>query len=526
MNRPVVLFILAASVGSPSVIRAEGPPTASAVEERLRALEAMNHRLLLQYEEIQRRESEGRRIAEERYQDLERRYLELQGRIERPEAAPESTGPTPHTPTTGWGEGPVESTEERPEPRALLHTYFDDGFVIGSPDDELTLGFRVLDQTDFKVFMPNDMLPARSGLYIPRVRVYFEGRLTKPFEYEVSLQRSVEGVWDLLDANLDMGSSDAFKIQFGRMLVPYSYDWYDHLEQYFITPERGLFPLNFGLSRAAGLLAHGYLFEDRLQYAIGGFDGRLSGLADNNTARDAVAYLNTRPFLTSERFPALRYLNLGGSIFGGSQALPETPLPLRTSLQSSENDEAARAASATFLEFEPDVAALGTRSALALHLAWYYRRLSMEAEWQSGRLQYGWPHEPPARFTVPVTGYHATLGYFLTGEQVEGRGTVKPLRPFDLRRGRFGLGAIELFARYSQLDLGDVVFEAELANAAESTRHVDMVDVGFNWYPNQFVKFYVDWQLPYFGSPVLVNPVTDVYSRSAALFWLRCQIYF
>ena len=71
----------------------------------------------------------------------------------------------------------------------------------------------------------------------------------------MSLQRSLEGTWDLLDGNLNFRPSERFQVKFGRMLVPYSYDWFDHLEQYFITPERALFPLNFGLSRQAGLMA-------------------------------------------------------------------------------------------------------------------------------------------------------------------------------------------------------------------------------------------------------------------------------
>ena len=44
-----------------------------------------------------------------------------------------------------------------------------------------------------------------------------------------------------------------------------------------------------------------------------------------------------------------------------------------------------------------------------------------------------------------------------------------------------------------------------------------MVDVGFNWYPNRFVKFYADWQLPYFATPVLVNPLTDRYASAPPL---------
>ena len=128
-----------------------------------------------------------------------------------------------------------------------------EGFTFKSWDDEYQLRLRILDQTDFKDFSPSDQVPAQSGLYIPRVRVYFEGQLTSLFQYEVSIQRSVEGVWDLLDGNVNIDPDPRFQVRFGRMLVPYSYDWYDHLEQYFITPERSLFPLNFGMSRSAGL---------------------------------------------------------------------------------------------------------------------------------------------------------------------------------------------------------------------------------------------------------------------------------
>jgi phosphate-selective porin OprO/OprP len=515
----------------------------SGLEERLRALEEANRRLSEQYRDLQRRDEEGRRHAEERYRELERRYERLLDRLEdEPEAEPGPNSSPPvldgRSPFPGASDDRMGDTDglrsgltggsavasRRPSP-VPLRAQFDDGFVLGTLDDEWTLRFHVLDQTDFKVFMPNDMFPARSGLYIPRVRVYFEGRLTRPFEYQVSLQRSVEGVWDLLDANLNFRFSERFQILFGRTLVPYSYDWYDHLEQYFITPERGLFPLNFGLARSAGLMAHGELFDGRLQYAFGGFDGRVSGLADNNNTRDAVAYLNARPFLRTERFPALRFLNVGGSIFGGRQILPQEPLPLRTSLQSSENDEGARAASAVFLDFEPDVSPLGRRSAGAIHTAWYRRQLSLEAEWQSGAFQYA-KFGRPGRPTVPISGFHVSLGYFLTGETVEDRSTVVPLRPISLHRGRFGIGAIELFARYSQLELGETVFTAGLADPGEWTRKVYMTDVGFNWYLNQFVKFYVDWQLPTYGSPVLVNPLDDRFSRQSNLFWVRCQIYY
>jgi hypothetical protein len=34
----------------------------------------------------------------------------------------------------------------------------------------------------------------------------------------------------------------------------------------------------------------------RWQYSVGWYDGRVAGLADNNTTSDAVGYINFRPF--------------------------------------------------------------------------------------------------------------------------------------------------------------------------------------------------------------------------------------
>ena len=135
-----------------------------------------------------------------------------------------------------------------------MEAEFGDGFGLVSEDEEFELTFHVLNQVDYKAFRPPGQEPAAiNGVYIPRMRIYLEGKLSDPFRYEVSLQRSVEGIFDILDANLDIRFAEQFQVRLGRTLIPYSYTWYDHLEQYFIAPERPLFPLNFGLSRAAGV---------------------------------------------------------------------------------------------------------------------------------------------------------------------------------------------------------------------------------------------------------------------------------
>jgi phosphate-selective porin OprO/OprP len=402
-----------------------------------------------------------------------------------------------------------------------LYGVFDDGFALKSIDNQYQLRVRSLTQVDGKIFSPSDQEPARNGIYIPRFRIYLEGQLSDRFEYELSLQRSVEGTFDVLDANVNFANSKQFQLRIGRALVPYSYAWYDHLEQYYVTPERGLFALNFGLARQAGIFVHGELFQDQLQYALGGTSGQLSGLADNNTTRDAVGYVNARPFLHSEYLPPLRNLNVGGSLAVGRQVFDSSPLPLRTSIQTSENDEAAQAASSIFLEYNPGVVAKGERLQGALHTALYTGPFSIEAEWYAARFEAASSSGQPA-VGIPIFGYDVTFAAFLTGEIVENRTSIVPLRP--LPDG--GYGALEVFARYSLLQLGGEVFSAGLADPNDWTRSAAITDIGFNWYLTRLVRMTFDWQHSMYDSPVLLNEAKDLRSTRNDLFWTRCQLYF
>jgi phosphate-selective porin OprO and OprP len=220
----------------------------------------------------------------------------------------------------------------------------------------------------------------------------------------------------------------------------------------------------------------------------------------------------------------LRFLNIGGSLAVGRQAFPGAPLPLRTSLQTSENDEAAQAASSIFLEFNDDVIATGRRIQGAIHGAWYVGPVSLEAEWYAASFD----NQPgPAAETVslPVTGFDVTLGWFVTGETVQGRGTLVPNCPFTAQTGS-GPGALELFGRYSQLDISDKVFTTGLADPDDWTNRAAITDIGFNWYLNRYFRITFDWQHAMYADPVLLNAAQNIRSRSNDLYWLRCQLYF
>ncbi len=72
--------------------------------------------------------------------------------------------------------------------------------------------------------------------------------------------------------------------------------------------------------------------------------------------------------------------------------------------------------------------------------------------------------------------------------------------------------------------LGRQVFSGGIANPLLWTNEALILDVGFNWYLNKFLKVYFDWEQAMFGSPVFSNP--GYFQKSNALDWLRPQAYF
>lgn len=132
----------------------------------------------------------------------------------------------------------------------------------------------------------------------------------------------------------------------------------------------------------------------------------------------------------------------------------------------------------------------------------------------------------PGARPVPlgIDAFFVQAGYLITGESIERRGLVTPLRPFDLRRGKRGPGAIELTARISELDLSRKVFTAGLADPNQWTNSAQLVDVGVNWYLRRYVKLMFDWEHAVFGQPVDAAP--GVQQKTNDLFWVRLQLYF
>ena len=432
---------------------------------------------------------------------------------------PRSTGTL--APGQGTPQVPAPSDKDNMPYKAFnfpLKARFGPGFEFRTEDDEYILQFHNLTQVDGRFYEQGGQNPVKDTFAIPRQWFMFSGRLGKPYEYFVSIQNTLDVV-NMLDVFGNIHYDDRLQFKLGRFKTPFTYEFYALPVQGLVQPERSLFFNNFALNRSEGVQAWGQLFDKRVDYAAGAFNSIRNSYLDSDDGKNVLAYLNYRPFLLEVDSP-FQYLNIGGSVMTGDiNALP-SPISLRTNVATSGNSIVGP----QFLTYNANTRENGDRMYWDLHAAWYYKQLSLIGEWQSGRTTYSLANQPLRRTRVPVESFYVQAGYFLTGETVAGRNVVNPIRPFDLRPGHQGYGALELTGRYNYLTMGREIFTGGFADPNLWTNNLYLTDLGFNWYWTQNIKWVFQWEHAVFGNPVLFAP--GRLQRTNDSFLFRFQIFF
>jgi len=395
---------------------------------------------------------------------------------------------------------------------------FGPGFEIKSNDDEYFFQFHTLSQFDYRGYLQGGQQPVHDTFAIPRQRFVFSGRITRPYGYLVSLQHGLDTV-ALLDAFLDVDYDPRLRLRIGRYKTPFTYEFFAEPIQGLMAPERSLFFNNFGLNRDNGIMAVGRILNSKVDYAVSIQNGSRNGFLANTDSKNVTAFVNYRPFGDEEN-TLLENLNIGGSVLAGDQNSVPVPQTLRTAVATTGN----QILGVPFLTFNNNVRESGTRAMWDLHAAWYYRQLAVIGEWASGYQDYAFATSMMNRTQLPVDSFYVQAGYFLTGETRSNVGIVKPLRPFNLKRGEFGLGAWELTARYSYLNIGKEVFTAGLSDPNLWANRAGMINVGLNWSLTQYLKVFMDWQHSSFNQPVLFAPGRS--HLTSDMFMVRFQLFF
>ena len=309
-----------------------------------------------------------------------------------------------------------------------------------------------------------------------RARVALQGRLFDDLEYEFDADlRDEQRPWR--DVYINYRRFRAAQVQVGRFKMPFS------LEQ-----TTGIFNINFiersliaselAPARDRGVMVHGRLASNRIDYATGVFrrDGdstRFAGPSVDGTWAGRIVlhpWENTKSRLRSAQFGVNA---TSGSLFEGLYGMR------------------ARTLSGTVF-FEP-VYVKGRRLRLGVDGRWTPSSISVQGEYI--RVSDARNGQGLGDVDLPdaiAQGWYVSGTWAITGES-KGGGGLDPDNPFPNK----GIGAVELAARIEELRFGSAgtAGEPPFSNprAANILPNRDRIlTLGVNWYLNRFVRLTVN----------------------------------
>jgi phosphate-selective porin OprO and OprP len=356
-----------------------------------------------------------------------------------------------------------------------------DGFSLKSADGKYLLRIRGYLQSDGRLFPNSEGVPSVDNLLIRRARPVLEATVARYFEFR--LMPDFGGTSPtIFDAYWEGKFAPQFSVRAGKFKPPVGLERLQSATD-ILFAERGL-PTNLVPSRDIGLQITGDVSEGLFAYQIGVFNGvpdLANGGDDLSDAKDFAARLFLQPF----KLGTFRGLGVGiaGST-GFERGSPTTPaLPsYRTPGQQTVFRYNFSATTPT-----STVYASGKRSRLSPQGYFYTGPFGVLGEYVISRNEVA---RSGTTVELEHTAWQATGSFFLTGEKAGFRSPA-PRRPFDLIEG--GWGAIELAARYGELNLDEGAFPV-FATLSASVQKAKAWGVGINWHFTRAVKVMLDYE--------------------------------
>jgi phosphate-selective porin OprO/OprP len=355
-----------------------------------------------------------------------------------------------------------------------------DGFSLKSADGQYSLKLRGYAQADGRFFPSDDAGTIPNNFFLRRARPILEVTVGQYFGFRI-MPDFGNGQTALLDAYWEGKFDPAFSVRAGKFKPPIGFERIQSATDVNFA-ERGL-PTNLAPSRDIGLQVGGEA-GSVFEYQIGIFNGAAdlaSADGDLNDSKDLAA----RVFLQPIEHGALKGLGVGLSGSTGVAQGSATATDLAGYRSASQQ---------TFFRYRIDalvpgntVIAGGRRSRLSPHAYIGLGSFGVLGEYIVNRQE--------VRRGATVAGlthkaWQASGSFFLTGEHAGFRSPA-PRKPFDLKAGTFG--AIELAARYGELDIDDDAFPV-LADAASAASKAKGLGLGVNWHLNRQIKVLVSYE--------------------------------
>ena len=389
-------------------------------------------------------------------------------------------------------------------------------FQIGSTDNSNFIRFRGNLHVDNRVF-GGDSVPETADTFIlRRVRPTIEGTFGGIYDFRFTPDfgggRSI-----VVDAYAAARFDPGFIVTAGKFKPPVGLERLQSGSDIRFI-ERGL-PTNLVPNRDLGVQFSGDFAGGAISYQVGYFNGVTDGQSSDNlttpdvesdTGGDYAARVFFQPFINSDNFN-LRGLGIGlGSTW---QDIPGVATNTYLSAYRSPGQQSVfsyRANTATGVT--PNNATFANGERLRLAPQFYYYRGSF------GILgEYTQVEQDVSRTVGGVTrsdsltnsAWQAQFSWFVTGEEEAFRGFTPGS---TWQPGKSGWGALELVARYQELDVDDDAFVGganSFANPLTAVSKETAYGVGVNWYPWNTVKLSLNYDVTRFDGGAATGDRAD-----------------
>jgi phosphate-selective porin OprO and OprP len=383
------------------------------------------------------------------------------------------------------------AAEKKPTEGARVD--FKRGFSIESADGENKLNLSGRFNGDYRLYLGDS--PNNDTFLIRRARLSMKGTLYKYYEFTVDADFS-QGTPQLYEALLNINYVPYSQLMFGQFKIPFG------LEQLTSTNNMAFVENsladNFPPGYDQGLMFHGNISNDLLYYQLGVFNGRKTNVSsDVDDEKDFGGRITLAPFSKME-IPIIKDFHIGGAFTSGVE---HTTKPSTDWWKNSFKTPGQT----TFLQFDDTVRQDGTRNRLGAELAWLVGPVSLKSEYMT--LQLNDLTKGKTRGSFSGNAGYVSLGWLITGENEPWKNglpaAITPKNPFVFGKG--GRGAFQILARYDWLDMDKGLLEKGFVDPTKYTNKASGYAFGLTWYPNDMVRFMVNYFHTDFGNDIDVS---------------------
>lgn len=355
------------------------------------------------------------------------------------------------------------------------------GLTVSSADTNFVFSLKGLVQVDSRSFFDDTAVKSNDGFLLRRARPIFQGTLYRDFDFRFTPDFGGSSV-QIYDAYGNYRYEPWLQLRAGKFKTP---EGLEQQQEDINTAfnERSLVT-DLVPNRDVGLQLWGLINDGGLTYAAGVFNGvgdaRNSGNSAIENNVEFAGRLFAQPFKNSD-VAALQNLGLGVAGTTEHDAGVVNALPSTTggTLPGYTTDGQQQ-----FFAYNPGtgvVLANGQHWRLSPQGYYYYGPFNLLGEYAISDQGVS---KGAATANLRNTAWQISGGWVLTGENASFFG-IAPLHPFNPHNGQWG--ALQLVARYAELDIDDDAFPV-FSNPATSASAAQAWSVGLNWFLNKNIR--------------------------------------